>query len=102
MSIPSQAEVVIIGGGVAGCSVAYHLAKLGVTDVVVCERKQLASGTTWHAAGLVTQLRNTRNMTELAKYTGELFSQLEQERAGDASSRTERCACNHRGIVSMS
>lgn len=79
MSIPSQAEVVIIGGGVAGCSVAYHLAKLGVTDVVVCERKQLASGTTWHAAGLVTQLRNTRNMTELAKYTGELFSQLEQE-----------------------
>ncbi len=75
----SKAEVVIIGGGVAGVSVAYHLAKLGITDVILCERKQLTCGTTWHAAGLVTQLRATRNMTELAKYTGELFSGLEAE-----------------------
>ena len=79
MSILERADVVVIGGGVAGCSIAYHLAKLGITDVVLCERKQLTSGTTWHAAGLVTQLRATRNMTELAKYTGELFSSLEAE-----------------------
>lgn len=79
MGIPSSAEVVIIGGGVAGCSIAYHLAKIGITDVVLCERKQLTCGTTWHAAGLVTQLRATRQMTELAQYTGELFGRLEAE-----------------------
>jgi 4-methylaminobutanoate oxidase (formaldehyde-forming) len=76
---PERADVVIVGGGVAGCSVAYHLTKLGITDVVLCERKQLTCGTTWHAAGLVTQLRATRRMTELAKYTGELFGSLEAE-----------------------
>lgn len=74
-----RCDVVIVGGGVAGCSVAYHLTKLGITDVVLCERRQLTCGTTWHAAGLVTQLRATRNMTELAKYTGELFTRLEGE-----------------------
>lgn len=77
--VPNRADVVIVGGGVAGCSVAYHLTKIGITDVVLCERKQLTSGTTWHAAGLVTQLRATRRMTELAKYTGELFGELEAE-----------------------
>lgn len=77
--IPGKAEVVIVGGGVAGCSVAYHLTKLGISDVVLLERKQLTCGTTWHAAGLVTQLRATRNMTELAKYTGELFHSLGAE-----------------------
>ena len=76
---PARAEVVIVGGGIAGCSVAYHLTKIGITDVVLCERQQLTSGTTWHAAGLVTQLRATRRMTELAKYTGELFATLEAE-----------------------
>ena len=76
---PARADVVIVGGGVAGCSVAYHLSKIGITDVVLCERKQLTCGTTWHAAGLVTQLRATRRMTELAKYTGELFGTLEEE-----------------------
>lgn len=79
MNIPSQVDVVVVGGGVAGCSIAYHLTKLGITDVLLCERKQLTCGTTWHAAGLVTQLRATRNMTELAKYTGELFTNLEAE-----------------------
>lgn len=79
MPTVDHADVVIVGGGVAGCSIAYHLTKLGITDVVLCERKQLTCGTTWHAAGLVTQLRATRNMTELAKYTGELFAELEAE-----------------------
>lgn len=78
--LPShEIDVAIVGGGVAGCSVAYHLTKIGITDVALFERKQLTCGTTWHAAGLVTQLRATRNMTELAKYTGELFASLEAE-----------------------
>ena len=79
MSLPTQADVVIVGGGVAGCSIAYHLTKIGITDVVLLERRQLTCGTTWHAAGLVGQLRATRNMTELAKYTAELFQGLEEE-----------------------
>jgi len=79
MDIPEKSDVIIVGGGVAGCSIAYHLTKIGITDVVLLERKQLTCGTTWHAAGLVTQLRATRNMTELAKYTGELFNSLEAE-----------------------
>lgn len=78
-SAPSRADVVIIGGGVVGCSIAYHLAKLGIRDAVLLERKQLTCGTTWHAAGLVGQLRATRNLTELAKYTSELLQGLEQE-----------------------
>ena len=78
-SLPAQARVVIIGGGIAGCSVAYHLAKLGWTDVVLLERKQLTSGTTWHAAGLIAQLRATANMTKLAKYSQELYGALEAE-----------------------
>ncbi len=76
---PTQAQVVIIGGGVVGCSLAYHLTKLGWTDVVLLERKQLTCGTTWHAAGLVGQLRATQNMTKLAQYTAGLFAGLEEE-----------------------
>ncbi|MEO3413531.1 FAD-dependent oxidoreductase [Roseovarius sp. CAU 1744] len=79
MELPSQARVVIIGGGVVGCSVAYHLAKLGWKDVVLLERKQLTSGTTWHAAGLIGQLRATSNMTKLARYSAELYQGLEAE-----------------------
>jgi len=79
MTLPSRASVVIVGGGIAGCSIAYHLTKIGLTDVVLLERKQLTCGTTWHAAGLVGQLRATRNLTELAKYTAELFCSLEAE-----------------------
>ncbi|MGI9449645.1 MAG: NAD(P)/FAD-dependent oxidoreductase, partial [Geminicoccaceae bacterium] len=77
--LPVQTDVLIIGGGIIGCSIAYHLTKVGIADVVLLERKQLTSGTTWHAAGLVGQLRATRNMTELAKYTSELFQTLEAE-----------------------
>ena len=78
-ALPPSARVVIIGGGVSGCSVAYHLAKLGWTDVVLLERKQLTSGTTWHAAGLVGQLRGSQNMTRLAKYSTDLYAELERE-----------------------
>ena len=78
-TLPTHARVVIVGGGVIGCSVAYHLAKLGWKDVVLLERKQLTSGTTWHAAGLIAQLRATANMTKLAKYSQELYGNLEEE-----------------------
>lgn len=77
--LPTKARVVIIGGGVIGCSVAYHLTKKGWNDVVLLERKQLTSGTTWHAAGLIAQLRATANMTKLAKYSQELYGSLEEE-----------------------
>ncbi|NBU84872.1 MAG: FAD-dependent oxidoreductase [Sphingomonadaceae bacterium] len=77
--LPKKARVVIVGGGVIGCSIAYHLTKIGWDDVVLLERKQLTSGTTWHAAGLVGQLRPSINMTKLAKYTGELYRGLEAE-----------------------
>ncbi|MDB9786073.1 FAD-dependent oxidoreductase [Amylibacter sp.] len=78
-NIPKNARVVIVGGGVIGCSVAYHLAKKGWNDVVLLERKQLTSGTTWHAAGLIAQLRASANMTKLAKYSQELYGNLEKE-----------------------
>ena len=77
--LPSKARAVIIGGGVSGCSIAYHLTKLGWTDVVLLERKQLTCGTTWHAAGLVGQLRASKNMTRLAKYSADLYVRLEEE-----------------------
>ena len=77
--LPGKARVVIIGGGVIGCSVAYHLTLLGWKDVVLLERKQLTSGTTWHAAGLIGQLRATLNMTKLAKYSADLYGSLEAE-----------------------
>lgn len=76
--VPSHARALVIGGGVSGCSAAYHLAKLG-WDVVLLERRKLTSGTTWHAAGLVGQLRGSRNMTRLAKYSADLYARLEEE-----------------------
>lgn len=77
--LPTSAQVVIIGGGVIGCSIAYHLTKLGIRDVVLLERKQITSGTTWHAAGLLTTLRDTEAQTKLAKYTQDLYRGLEAE-----------------------
>ena len=71
-NIPSSAKVVVIGGGVAGCSVAYHLAKYGWKDVVLLERDQLTSGTTWHAAGLVGQLGASATITKFRKYSLDL------------------------------
>ncbi len=79
MSIPTKARAVVIGGGVSGCSVAYHLAKAGWTDIVLLERRKLTSGTTWHAAGLIGQLRGSANMTRLAKYSRDLYINLEAE-----------------------
>ena len=78
-NLPTHARAVIIGGGVIGCSLAYHLAQKGWRDVVLLERKQLTSGTTWHAAGLIGQLRASQNMTRLAAYSAELYQALEQE-----------------------
>src|SRR5882757_1871578 len=78
-SLPARAHVVIIGGGVIGTSVAYHLTKLGHTDVVLLEQGQLSSGTTWHAAGLVGQLRASEGGTRLVQYSTELYSALEAE-----------------------
>ncbi len=74
---PDSAQVIIVGGGILGCSIAYHLALLGIKDILVLEQNKLTSGTTWHAAGLVGQLRATQNLTRLAKYTTELFQELE-------------------------
>ncbi len=78
-NLPVSARVVIVGGGVVGCSIAYHLAHMGWQDVLLLERQQLTCGTTWHAAGLIGQLRASQNMTRLAKYTAELYTGLEAE-----------------------
>ncbi|MDQ3261378.1 MAG: FAD-dependent oxidoreductase [Pseudomonadota bacterium] len=96
-AFPSSARVVIIGGGIIGCSVAYHLAKLGVTDVVLVERAKLTSGSTWHAAGLVGQLRTSANITQLLTYSVELYDKLEQETGQTTGWKRNgglRLACN--------
>lgn len=78
-SLPSHARAVVVGGGIIGCSTAYHLAGLGWSDVVVLERKQVSCGTTWHAAGLITTLRDTESQTRLATYSLKLYQDLEAE-----------------------
>ena len=94
--LPSTAQAVIVGGGIIGCSTAYHLAKLGV-DVVLIERYKLTSGSTFHAAGLVGQLRSSANITELLGYSVDLYNRLEQE-TGQATGWKRngglRLACN--------
>ena len=94
---PSSARAVIIGGGIVGCSTAYHLAGLGWRDVVVLEKAQLTSGSTWHAAGLVGQLRSNANITQLLTYSVSLYDRLEAE-TGQATGWKQngglRLACN--------
>jgi len=78
-TLPSHARIVIVGGGVIGCSLAYHLTKLGERDVVLLEKARPTSGTTWHAAGLIGQMRPNRTMTEMSRYGIELYAGLEAE-----------------------
>jgi sarcosine dehydrogenase len=78
-TLPASAKIVIIGGGIVGCSTAYHLGKMGIKDVLVLERAKLTSGSTWHAAGLVGQLRSSANITQLLGYSVALYDRLEAE-----------------------
>lgn len=87
-SLPARAQVVVVGGGIVGCSIAYHLTRRGVSDVVVLEQGQLTCGTTWHAAGLVSQLKSSHSLTRLATYTAELFADLEVETGQATGFRT--------------
>src|ERR1700760_3427445 len=78
--MPARARVVVVGGGVIGCSVAYHLAHMGWRDIVLLERDKLTSGTTWHAAGLMVTFGSTlETSTEMRKYTRDLYARLEAE-----------------------
>ena len=77
--LPTSTKDVVIGGGVVGCSVAYHLAKFGWKDTILLERDQLTSGTTWHAAGLVSQLGPSAAITKIRKYSLDLYKELEKE-----------------------
>ena len=78
-SLPANASIVVIGGGIMGCSTLYHLAKMGVTDAILLERNQLTSGTTWHSAAQVRALRHSQNLTRMIQYSVDLYSQLEKE-----------------------
>src|SRR6059058_3231999 len=79
-NVPKRARVVIVGGGIIGCSVAYHLAHMGCNDVVLLERDRLTSGTTWHAAGLIVTYGSTsETSTEMRRYTRDLYARLEAE-----------------------
>ena len=84
---PTQAEIVIIGGGVGGCSIAYHLADMGWKDVVVLERHELTAGSTWHSAGLVGQLRSDANLTRMMSYSTDLYRRLKAETEQDTGWR---------------
>ena len=75
----TSAKIVIVGGGIVGCSVAYHLGRMGISDVLLLERAKLSSGSTWHAAGLVGQLRTNANVTQLLGYSVALYDRLEAE-----------------------
>jgi 4-methylaminobutanoate oxidase (formaldehyde-forming) len=101
---PSRAEIVIIGGGIIGCSTAYHLALAGAKDVVLLERAQLTSGSTFHAAGLVGQLRSSRNITQMLKYSVELYRSLEEatgQSTGWKQNGGLRLACNPQRLIEL-
>ncbi len=85
--LPSQAQVVVIGGGVGGCSIAYHLTLMGWKDIVVVERHELTSGSTWHSAGLVGQMRTDANLTRMMHYSTDLYRKLKAETGQDTSWR---------------
>ena len=86
-------QIVIIGGGIIGCSIAYHLTKMGWQDVVLLEKGELTSGSTWHAAGLVGQLRSERNITRMLQYSVNLYEQLEEETG--LNTGWNKCGCLH-------
>lgn len=102
--LPSHAEIVVIGGGIVGCSTAYHLAKAGAKDVVLLERAKLTSGSTFHAAGLVGQLRSSASVTRLLKHSVELYDTLEAE-TGQATGWKRngglRLACNPERMIEI-
>ena len=83
MNFPTQAEVVVIGGGIAGCSIAYRLAELGWTDIVVVERNTLSSGTTWHAAGDIGIIRGSSELTQIMRDSVALYTSAAQETGQD-------------------
>ena len=85
--LPSHAQVVIIGGGVGGCSIAYHLTLMGWKDVVILERHELTSGSTWHSAGLVGQMRSDANLTRMMHYSTDLYRRLKDETGHDPAWR---------------
>ena len=86
--VPDRANVVVVGGGIVGCSIAYHLTRREISDVVVLEQNTLTAGTTWHAAGLVSQLKSTHSLTKLATYSARLFEELEDETGQATGYRT--------------
>ena len=92
-SLPASVQVVIVGGGIVGCSVLYHLAKSGMSDVLLLERKTLTSGTTWHAAGLLAQLRSSKTETDLARYSINLYEQLETQTSQATGVRRNGTLC---------
>ncbi|MGH6933432.1 MAG: GcvT family protein [Dongiaceae bacterium] len=102
--LPKAARALIIGGGIIGCSTAYHLAKLGWKDVVLLERNKLTSGSTWHAAGLVGQLRSSANITQLLKYSVEIYGKLEAETGQATGWKMNgglRLACNPERMIEI-
>ena len=77
--LPSHASVIVLGGGIMGCSTLYHLAEMGATDAILLERNKLTSGTTWHSAAQVRALRHSQNLTRMIQYSVDLYARLEQE-----------------------
>ncbi len=102
--LPSHSRIVIVGGGIVGCSTAYHLAKMGESEVLLLERHKLTSGSTFHAAGLVGQLRNQAGVTQLLGHSIDLYNRLEQETGlatGWKMNGGLRLACNEDRLIEL-